>query len=369
MTNIKKLLNRTLPPDGKMKKRSIWSFLPAELETAVIESGEKKFRAHQLLNWIYQHEIIDISQMINISKGCRQLFDQQFSTTLPEISEIQKSKDGTRKYLLQLVDNNYIEMVLIPTEDKLTLCISSQVGCRFGCSFCATSQLGLIRNLEVEEITTEVYLARQQAKPNKITNLVFMGMGEPLDNLENVIKAIRILQAEKCFAFSPRRITVSTCGIVPGILELAKSGLKIKLAVSLNSAIDEKRAKLMPVSRIYPIAQLKSALIQFSKATTFRITIEYVMIRDFNLGAEDLKALRKFSGDLSSKINIIPWNPIPGKNWEKPDSKEIEIFMLELYKSSTVPITLRNSRGGDISAACGMLAGKKREVPPVDGTS
>ncbi len=351
-----------------MNKRSIFSFLPFELETALVESGEKKFRAHQFLNWIYRQETTDISKMSNISKSCRQVFEKKISTNLPAIIEIRKSEDGTRKYLLQLIDDNYIEMVLIPADDKLTLCISSQVGCRFSCSFCATSQLGLIRNLDVEEITAQVYLARQQAKPAKITNIVFMGMGEPLDNLPNVTKAIRILQAEECFAFSPRRITVSTCGIVPGILALAVTGLKVKLAVSLNSAIDEKRAKLMPVTRQYPIAQLKSALLQFAKTSTFRITVEYVMIRDFNLGTEDLKALRKFCGDLSSKINIIPWNPIPGKNWKKPDTYEIEKFMAELYKFSTVPITLRNSRGSDINAACGMLAGKKREVPPEDGT-
>lgn len=350
-----------------MQKTSIWSLLPSELEEALIELGEKKFRAKQLLNWIFQQNIIDFTQMSNISKLSIQTLNTHFTTDLPLVDKISQSDDGTSKYLLKLKDDNYIEMVLIPADEKLTLCISSQVGCMRGCRFCSTSRLGLLRNLSVDEITGQVYLARQLAGSFRITNIVFMGMGEPLDNLENVIKAIRIIQSDKCFAFSPRRITVSTCGIIPGIKQLSETGLKVKLAVSLNSAIDDKRSEIMPINVKYPLSVLKPVLQQFTKTSPFRITFEYVLIPGFNMDIKDQKALRKFTGDISSKINLIPWNPIPGLEWKKPSEKEVNNFMRMMYKLSAVPITLRNSRGQDINAACGMLAGKKKIAPPIDG--
>jgi 23S rRNA (adenine2503-C2)-methyltransferase len=317
---------------------------------------------------MYQQNVTDFSLMSNISKPARELLSKRLTIDLPQIDKIEKSKDGTRKYLLRLIDNNYIEMVLIPAEDKLTLCISSQAGCKRGCRFCATSRLGLIRNLSIEEITGQVFLARQEAGDSRITNIVFMGMGEPMDNLDNVVKSIRILQSEQCFAFSPRRITVSTCGVIPGIKQLSETGLKVKLAVSLNSAIEEKRTEIMPINQKYPLALLKPALHQFSKHNPFRITFEYVLIPGFNMDIKAQKALRKFTGDISSKINLIPWNPVKGLNWKKPSEKEVSSFMNIMYKLSAVPITLRNSRGQDINAACGMLAGKKKKVPPEDGT-
>lgn len=346
-----------------MQKTSILSLLPAELEDAITALGEKKYRSKQLMNWVYQQNILDFTQMSNLSKNTIQIFHDHFTCEVPIIDQISLSDDGTRKYLLKLIDDNYIEMVLIPAEDKLTLCISSQAGCMRGCRFCSTSSLGLLRNLSVEEITGQVYLARQQAGESRITNIVFMGMGEPLDNLDKVVKAIRILQNDQCFSFSPRRITVSTCGIIPGIKKLSETGLKVKLAVSLNSAIDEKRSEIMPVNERYPLSELKPALQLFSKTNPFRITFEYVMISGFNMDIKDQKALRKFTGDISSKINLIPWNPIPGLDYKKPSEKEVTNFMNMMYKLSAVPITLRNSRGQDINAACGMLAGKKRESP------
>lgn len=255
-------------------KKSIWSLLPEELEIAVIDSGEKKYRAKQILNWIYQQNVTDFLQMSNISKSARELLADTISTDLPQIHQIERSKDGTSKYLLRLYDDNFIEMVLIPAEEKLTLCISSQAGCKWGCRFCATSRLGLLRNLSTEEITGQVYLAKQEAGEKRITNIVFMGMGEPMDNLDNVIKSIKILQSEQCFAFSPRRITVSTCGVIPGIKQLAETGLKVKLAVSLNSAIEDNRTEIMPVNQKYPLSKLKPALQLFAKSSSFRITFE-----------------------------------------------------------------------------------------------
>ena len=341
-------------------KISVWSCLPEELKSKIVALGEKKYRADQILNWLYNNKITDISEWKNIPGSSKEIFNNRFSTLLPSISDIQISKDGTRKYLLQLVDGELIEMVLIPADEKLTLCISSQVGCKRGCRFCATAKLGFRRNLKVEEIVGQVFIADLESDNKKLTNIVFMGMGEPLDNLDNVIKAVKILQSEQCFSFSPRRITISTCGIVPEIIKLAEGNLKIKLAVSLNAAIDKKRSQIMPVNREYPLAELKNALQTFSKSNRFRITFEYVMIHEFNMFMEDVTALRKFCGDISSKINLIAWNNIPELNWQQPDQNEINSFLSILYKNCSCAITLRNSRGSDISAACGMLAGKRK---------
>ncbi|MCF7918674.1 MAG: 23S rRNA (adenine(2503)-C(2))-methyltransferase RlmN [Candidatus Cloacimonetes bacterium] len=344
-----------------MSKISLWSLLPEELDAQLIQAGYKKFRSQQILLWLYKQNARSFTAMTNLDKKSRDELDNLYSLYLPEVAEEQVSQDGTRKFLLQLQDANYIEMVLIPGIEKLTLCISSQVGCSRGCQFCATSRLGLTRNLNTDEIIGQIIKAGQLTAPQKITNIVFMGMGEPLDNLDTVIKSINILQHERTLAFSPRRVTVSTCGIVPGILKLADTGVKMKLAVSLNAALDEKREILMPVNQRYPLAQLKPALLYFSRRSPHRITFEYVLIKNFNMAKEDMKALRAFTGDISSKINIIPWNPVPGSSWQAPSAEEVAAFQQELYKTSNVAVTLRNSRGQDISAACGMLAGKKKK--------
>ncbi len=298
--------------------------------------------------------------MLNISKSFRETLKENFTFVLPSIQIVQKSTDGTRKFLLSLEDDNFIEMVLIPNEKKNTLCVSSQVGCKRKCTFCATAKMGLIRNLTVSEILGQVFIAINSLKESRLTNIVFMGMGEPLDNLENVIKAIKILQHENCLNFSPRKITVSTCGVIPGIKILADSGLKIKLAVSLNSAIEKNRNSLMPVNRKYPLNELKNALLEFRRKTSFRITFEYIMMKNFNMQREDVKAIKKFAGDISCKINLIPWNPVNSLSFTSPTEKDIEYFTSKLGSLSSV-ITLRNSRGQDIDAACGQLAGKSKD--------
>ena len=337
-------------------KKHILEFLPGELEKCL--PGEKKYRVNQILNWIYNNREIDFFKMSTLPQSLREELAAKFDNFLPEIIKVDISKDGTKKFLLSLVDDNKIEMVLIPNDKKNTLCISSQVGCARNCGFCATASLGLIRNLEVCEILSQVFLAIKELKEKKLTNIVFMGMGEPLDNLENVIKAVKILQEEQCFSFSPRRITISTCGIIPKLKELANSGLKIKLAVSLNSAIQEKREQLMPVCRKYPLTELKNALLDFRKKTAFRITFEYVMIKDFNVGKEDTKALLKFLGDISCKLNVIKWNEVNSMLFKSPSEEEVAEFILRMQKLSSA-VTYRKSRGGDIAAACGQLVGKK----------
>lgn len=340
-----------------MEKISIWSLLPEELEKILSAEGLKKFRTQQILNWLYKNRVSSFDEMRNIDKTTKSLLEAKFTIELPAIKKISKSSDGTNKFLLKLADSSLIEMVLIPAEEKLTLCISSQVGCRRGCTFCATSKLGFKRNLLVDEIIAQVILAVKNAE-QKLTNIVFMGMGEPLDNLDNVIKAVKLLQHEKCMSFSPRRVTISTCGVVPKIFQLADMKLKIKLAVSLNAALDSKRARIMPVNNKFNLTTLKNSLRYFQKYSPHRITLEYVLIKNLNMTAEDIEALRVFCGDLSCKINLIPWNAIPGDKWQPPSKQEVIKFQQELMKRTDSAVTLRNSRGQDISAACGMLAAK-----------
>ncbi len=333
----------------------ILGLLPDEIDKRSYTISEKRFRKNQILNWIYNNHEINFHKMTTLPKSSREELSTVFDNFLPEIIKNEISKDGTKKYLLSLVDDNKIEMVLIPNKERNTLCISSQVGCTRNCSFCATASMGLIRNLDVYEILSQVYLAIKELKENKLTNIVFMGMGEPLDNLENVIKAVRILQNKQCFSFSPRRITISTCGIIPKLIVLAESGLKMKLAVSLNSAIQGKREKLMPVSRKYSLTDLKKALLNFRRKTAFYITFEYVMIKDFNMGKEDVKALLKFLGDISCKLNVIKWNEVSSLPYKSPSEEEVTEFIHRMESLSSA-VTYRMSRGWDINAACGQLA-------------
>jgi len=294
--------------------------------------------------------------MSNISKELRERLSDEFDYSLPSIIDVKVSKDKSKKILLKLHDESLIEMVFMPSDKKNTLCISSQVGCSRQCTFCATGRLGLKRDLKQEELLAQVLIAYGCFKDCSITNIVLMGMGEPLDNLENVMSFLKVMQAEDGFRFSGRRTTLSTCGIVPKIYELADSSIKMKLAVSLNSAIDEKRSLIMPVNEMYPLSELKAALLSFRKKTNYRITFEYVMIDDFNMGSEDIKALTKFCGDISCKVNLIKWNEVPSLPWKSPSDKKVEAFIEKLQKLPFA-ITYRKSRGVDIAGACGQLAG------------
>ncbi|MCK4957094.1 MAG: 23S rRNA (adenine(2503)-C(2))-methyltransferase RlmN [Candidatus Cloacimonetes bacterium] len=341
--------------------RNFFAITPDDFATYVLALGEKSFRVKQVYNWVFRQMQSDFSQMTNLSEKFRAKLTAEFTTALPKIILRSKSKDGTTKYLLELFDGSKIEMVLMPSEKKNTLCVSSQVGCARACQFCATANLGLKRNLQVDEILGQVYLALKELGENRLTNIVFMGMGEPLDNYDNLVQAIKLLQNEQAFCFSPRRITVSTCGIIPKIEELAESGLKVKLAVSLNAAIDAKRDVLMPINKKYPLAELKKSLIDFRKKTNFRITFEYVMIKNFNMGKDDLKAIKRFLGDISCKINLIAWNPVDGLDYLSPSEDEIDKFTNELHVLSAA-VTRRKSRGNDIDAACGQLAAKAKEA-------
>ena len=337
--------------------KNVLELLPEELIQQLLDIGEKEYRAKQILNWVYNKHTTDFNEMTSLSEALRTKLYNILDITPPTIITKSISNDGTTKYLLSLQDGSNIEMVIIPNDKKNTLCISSQVGCARKCEFCATAKLGLTRNLETHEITSQVFLAIKVLGEHKLTNIVFMGMGEPLDNFDNVIKAIQIMQHDLCFNFSPRRITVSTSGVIPQITKLADTGLKLKLAVSLNSAIQSKRETLMPISKIYPLSELKKTLIDFRIKTPYRITFEYVMIKDFNLGRKDVKALLKYLGDISCKLNVIKWNKVDDLPYETPSNSEIDRFISSMNILSSA-VTYRRSRGADIDAACGQLAAK-----------
>ena len=337
--------------------KNVLDLLPEELIQQLLEIGEKEYRAKQILNWIFNKRTTNFNEMTSLSEDLRTKLQETYQIGIPTILNKVVSVDGTTKYLLSLQDGSNIEMVIIPNEKKNTLCISSQVGCARQCEFCATAKLGFTRNLETYEITSQVFLAIKELSDDKLTNIVFMGMGEPLDNFDNVVKAIRILQHDLCFNFSPRRITVSTSGVIPQISKLADTGLKLKLAVSLNSAIQAKREQLMPISKAYPLSELKKNLIDFRKKTPYRITFEYVMIKDYNIGRIDVKALLKYLGDISCKLNVIKWNKVDDLSHETPSATEVSRFINSMNILSSA-VTYRRSRGTDIDAACGQLAAK-----------
>lgn len=339
--------------------RHIYAVNP-EVFTSSLQGHFPAYRAKQVLDWLYKKCISSPDHMTNLPVDLKEHLRTNFSWDMPEIDARMVSSDSTIKYRLKLSDESLIECVMIPEGKKRTLCVSSQAGCSRGCKFCATAALKLKRNLETSEIIAQVMIVSQELYPQRLTNLVFMGMGEPLDNLDNVLDALKILQDEQALSFSPRRTTISTCGVVPGIKKLAESGIKTKLAVSLNSAIEEKRQQIMPVSKQYPLNELKQALFYFRRKTNFRITFEYILIPEFNMSIADIKALGRFVDDLSSKINFIPMNPISGAEWRAPNPAEIDLFM-QKAQGIRQAITLRKSRGKDILGACGQLVAQKGE--------
>ena len=337
----------------------IYSFHPDELQAQILAAGFKAFRYRQLMKWLYLRAVNDLDAMTDLPADFKQFLKENYIFTLPEIVQSLTAKDKSTKFVLKLTDGELIECVLMPEGEKNTLCISSQVGCAFGCVFCATGKLGAIRNLTVDEIIAQIIIARQFLNEEKLTNLVFMGMGEPLDNLENVISAIRILQSDFALQFSPRRMTVSTSGYVPRISELAESGIRVKLAISLNSAINDKRDEIMPINKLYNLSDLKKAILTFRKNSPWRVTLEYIMIPDFNMGEEDARALMKFAGDISCKLNLISYNKVEGFPWRSPTFKEATAFQDKL-RELPIAVTIRKSRGTDISAACGQLAARHK---------
>jgi len=336
-----------------MNKADLKNYTLDELESFIAGCGKERYRAKQIFKWLYQKDAVNFGEMTNLSREFRNQLEESagISSLVPETVEV--SRDGTRKYLFRLADNNAIESVLIPEEDRSTLCISSQVGCAMACEFCLTGTFRLARNLTTAEIVNQVCAVKKEVE---LRNIVFMGMGEPLANLDNVVRALRIITAPDGLQFSTRRVTVSTAGLVPELDMLGKA-VTVNLAVSLNATTDGVRSRLMPINRKYPLRVLLDACRRFPLPARRMITFEYVMISGVNDTLEDAKRLVRLISNIPSKVNLIPFNEHEGCSLRKSDQDTIDLFHRYLLDKHVTVIT-RASRGDDISAACGQLRGK-----------
>lgn len=336
-----------------MIKADIKNFSIEELELFLQGFGKEKYRAKQIFKWIYQKNVTDFDRMTNLSKDFRNDLAARAYVSSLLVEAEEGSSDGTRKYLFRLSDDACVESVLIPDEGRNTLCISSQVGCAMGCEFCLTGSFSLERDLTCAEIINQVCAVKET---QDIRNIVFMGMGEPLANLENVIKAIRILISPDGLQFSNRRVTVSTSGLVPEMEILGKS-VTVNLAVSLNATTDEQRNALMPINRKYHIRELLAACRKFPLPSRRMITFEYVLIGGINDSLDDAKRFVKLIHGIPAKVNLIPFNEYEGCSYKSPKQSTIDVFHKYLLDRNITVIT-RTSRGDDISAACGQLKGR-----------
>jgi len=332
-------------------------FTRSQLEEVMTSLGEKPYRGRQLFKWLYHTRQHDFNLMTDQSRDLRERLVAAYEIRPIETAHRAKSVDGTEKFLFRLDDGHGVEAVLIPDNGRGTACVSSQAGCALGCRFCATGVMGLRRSLTVGEIVSQLLLLRDLRGGGCFTNVVFMGMGEPLHNFENMVEAIGIINDSSGLAVAARKITVSTVGIAPKIRTLADSGLKVRLAVSLNAATQEKRAEIMPLARKYGLDELMEAVRYYTQKTGTRVTFEYVLFDGFNDGIEDVEALSRLVRGVPCKINILAYNPVPGLDFKRPGDDKVDWFGRQLFPRAPA-VTVRKSRGTDIQAACGQLAGR-----------
>ena len=331
------------------------------LETFFNEIGEKPFRATQILKWIHQMGVSDFEQMTNLSKVLRSRLAEIAEVKVPDIVLEQKSDDGTYKWVLELDGQNRIETVFIPEEGRGTLCVSSQVGCALECTFCSTGQQGFNRNLSTAEIIGQVWVAvRALEGEARITNVVMMGMGEPLLNFNNTVASLSLMMDDFAYGLAKRRVTVSTSGVVPALLRLADVS-EASLAISLHATNDTLRDELVPINKKYPIAELLDACQYYIKDDKRRkITFEYVMLSGINDSVEEAHELAKLLEDIPSKVNLIPFNPFPSTQYRRSSNNAIHRFT-DVLKEAGLVTTTRKTRGDDIDAACGQLVGKVKD--------
>jgi len=337
-----------------MKKPDIRNHSFEELTSYLISLTEAPFRASQIFEWIYQKQIQDFDRMTNLSSALKNKLKMDFAFSNPTVLKRQVSSDGTIKVLFELHDKEQIETVLIPTSTRATLCISTQAGCKFGCRFCASGIGGWKRNLDCAEILDQILYMKKICRTKPLSHVVFMGVGEPLDNYDNLIKAVRIINSSKGINIAARRITISTCGLIPKIEKLAGEGMQIELAVSLHGASNESRDVLMPVNKKYPVKDLIEACRLYNKATKRQITFEYILIKGVTCTDEAAKELGRLLKGLLCKINLIPYNSVDEFEHEPPSRNKMFAFKSHLARCG-IHSTIRTPRGRDISGACGQL--------------
>jgi len=342
-----------------------------ELEDKLLSRRFPKYHARQIFNWIYQKGAFEFSSMSDLPQALRKILADDFYILGLELADLQRSADGTAKFLFQLKDNNLIEAVNIPAGERLTGCISSQAGCKFACRLCASGLKGFKRNLSSGEILDEALYLKNNSQDSALTHIVFMGTGEPLDNYDNVLKAIRVINAPYAFNIGARRITISTCGIIPGIKRLQDEELQIELSISLHAASDRLRSEIMPVNKKYPLADLIGCCQEYIAKTNRQITFEYTLVKGLNSDSSAAQKLAALLKELRlAKVNLIAVNPvrngavrrgisngaspIPELKIMPPDKAEIDSFKEHLFKAG-INVTLRRERGQDIAAACGQL--------------
>jgi 23S rRNA (adenine2503-C2)-methyltransferase len=331
-------------------------FLPSELEDLAVELGASRYRGRQLATWIYRKGQFDLDAMSDLPKDFRTRFAERGAIEVPEPERVTASQDGSRKLVFRLGDESRISSVLMPDDDRITLCVSTQVGCGFECRFCLTGVMGLERNLTAAEILGQVLAANRLLEGGqRVTHIVFMGMGEPLANYAALVKALRILtDARLGLGYSPRRITVSTVGLVPGIEKLGREHLKVNLAISLHASSDEVRSQLMPVNRSWNLATLITAVKKYPLAPRQRVFFEYVMLDEVNDSPEDARRLARLLRGIRAKVNLIPFNDWDGSPFRRPPLARILAFQ-SILLDADITTTVRWSKGEDIGAACGQL--------------
>lgn len=341
-------------------KKDIRKFTLEQLEEFFVAQGDKKFRAKQVYDWLWNKSLKNFDDMSNISKSTREMLKENFEINHIHVDLMQHSSDGTIKNAVKLFDDKIVESVLIPTTKRITACVSSQVGCSLDCNFCATARLKRMRNLNPDEIYDQVVAIKEEAETyfnRPLTNIVFMGMGEPLLNYNNVIEAIDKITSPEGLGMAPRRITLSTVGIPKMIKKMADDGVKFNLAISLHSAINETRSRLMPINEVNPLEDLADALKYWYQKTKRKVTYEYVIWDGVNDDEKHAKALAKFCKIIPSKVNIIQYNPIDEGEFRQASQEAVDMYVNILEKEGIIA-KVRKSRGQDIDAACGQLANK-----------
>ncbi|WP_281846874.1 23S rRNA (adenine(2503)-C(2))-methyltransferase RlmN [Olleya namhaensis] len=344
-----------------IKKKDIRALTKEQLREFFEKEGDKAFRGNQVYEWLWSKGAHTFEDMTNLSKETRQMLEDNFVINHIKVDVMQRSSDGTVKNAVRLHDDLIVESVLIPTKTRTTACVSSQVGCSLDCKFCATSRLKRMRNLNPDEIYDQVVAIDRESRlyfDRPLSNIVFMGMGEPLMNYNNVLKAIEKITSPEGLAMSPKRIVVSTSGVPKMIKKMADDNVKFKLAVSLHSAIDEVRTSIMPFNATFPLADLREALVYWYEKTKNRITYEYVVWEGINDKRKDVDALVQFCKFAPSKVNIIEYNPIDDGEFQQAKSEAIDMYK-NVLEDNNITVTVRRSRGKDIDAACGQLANKE----------